>query len=189
MVGLGGGSLAKFCYRYLRKTKITVVEIDAEIIAMREEFCVPKDNHRFRIVHDDGAHYISTLTDPVDVMLVDAFDSTGLAPSLSDSDFYSQAASALSANGVLVMNLSGELARYPKHINRICAAFNGSTLLVPVVNEGNELLFAFKQKLALTDSDEYMDIWVVWHSTYWLSSTVLPDENIARANSNYLLCF
>ena len=55
MVGLGGGSLAKFCYRYLPKTQITVVEIDERVIELRDEFCVPADDHRFRIVCDDGA--------------------------------------------------------------------------------------------------------------------------------------
>lgn len=155
MVGLGGGSMSKFCYRHLTNTQITVVEIDADIIGLREQFCVPPDDHRFRIVHDDGADYITTLTEPVDVILVDAFDPIGIAPSLADSDFYAQAASRLSPNGVLVMNLSGERARYAPHIDRICAAFDGSTIMVPVIADDNDLLFAFKKKIVLTDTDEY----------------------------------
>ena len=35
MVGLGGGSLAKFCHRHFPHTRITVVEISAEVIALR----------------------------------------------------------------------------------------------------------------------------------------------------------
>ena len=42
MIGLGGGSLAKFCYRHLPRSQITVVEINADVIALREEFCIPK---------------------------------------------------------------------------------------------------------------------------------------------------
>src|SRR5688572_14911651 len=48
MIGLGGGSLAKFCHRHLPRSQITAVEIDADVIALREEFCIPKDGERFR---------------------------------------------------------------------------------------------------------------------------------------------
>ena len=44
MIGLGGGSLAKFCYRHLPRSHITVVEINEDVIALREEFCIPKAN-------------------------------------------------------------------------------------------------------------------------------------------------
>jgi spermidine synthase len=36
MVGLGGGSLAKFCYRHFPDARITVLEISAEVIALRD---------------------------------------------------------------------------------------------------------------------------------------------------------
>src|SRR3546814_9997105 len=34
MIGLGGGSLAKYCYKYLPDVSITAVEIDPEVIAV-----------------------------------------------------------------------------------------------------------------------------------------------------------
>lgn len=58
MIGLGGGSLAKFCYRHLPATRITVVELDADVIALRDEFRVPRDDDRFEVVHADGAAYL-----------------------------------------------------------------------------------------------------------------------------------
>ena len=60
MIGLGGGSLAKFCYRHLPRSHITVVEINEDVIALREEFCIPKDDDRFRVVHDDGARFLES---------------------------------------------------------------------------------------------------------------------------------
>lgn len=147
MVGLGGGSLAKFCYRHLPNTRISVVEIDPRVVALREEFHVPADDHRFRVVCDDGAHYISHSTEPIDVVMVDAFDPVGVAPTLAETDFYQQAASRVSPNGLLVMNFSGDVQRYRLHIARIRAAFNGSTLLVPVIADDNLLVFAFKKRI------------------------------------------
>lgn len=155
MLGLGGGSLAKFCYRYLPKTQITVVEIDERVIALRDEFCVPADDHRFRIVCDDGARYISSLSERIDVVMVDAFDAIGLAPTLATTDFYAQAARRLSPSGLLVMNFSGDPARYRTHTERIRAAFGGSRLLVPVLEEDNLLLFASNQWIPLLTSAKY----------------------------------
>jgi spermidine synthase len=155
MVGLGGGSLAKFCYRNLPKTQISVVEIDARVIALREEFCVPPDDHRFRIVCDDGARYISNFSERIDVLMVDAFDAIGLAPTLAATDFYVRAAQQLSSNGILVMNFSGEPRRYALHLERIRTAFGGSMLLVPVVENDNLLIFAFRRRIPLPTTAQY----------------------------------
>ncbi len=155
MVGLGGGSLAKFCYRNLPKTRISVVEIDDRVIALREEFHVPADDHRFRIVCDDGARYIAHSSENIDVVVVDAFDAIGLAPTLAATDFYEWAARRLSSNGMLVMNFSGVPERYVLHIKRIRAAFGGSTLLVPVIADDNLLLFAFKKCIDLPTTAKY----------------------------------
>lgn len=145
MLGLGGGSLAKFCYRHLPNSQITVVEIDEEVIAMRKEFCVPDDDQRFRIVQEDGARYVERCTEPMDILLIDAFDADGIALTLANADFYSCAARRLTENGMLVMNFWGPCERYVDNLTQARAAFGDSLLLVPVAGDVNVLLFAFKQ--------------------------------------------
>lgn len=154
MIGLGGGSLAKFCYRRLPQTRISVIEISADVIALREHFAIPPDDERFEIIHDDGAPYLARAPVRPDVILIDAFDEFGVAPSLASSDFYLCASESLAPDGALVMNLSGERSRYPVHIQSIREAFAGAVLLVPVEGHDNVLLFAFKlpQLIALPDT-------------------------------------
>jgi len=154
MIGLGGGSLAKFCYRHLPRSRITVVEIDENVIALRDEFCIPQDDSRFRVVQDDGARYVERLDEPMDVLLIDAFDSDGIAPSLANSDFYSSAARQLTKNGMLVMNFWGPCERFVDNLAQARAAFGDSLLLVPVAGDANVLLFAFKQAPPQTITDE-----------------------------------
>jgi spermidine synthase len=156
MIGLGGGSLAKFCYRHLPRSRITVVEIDEDVIALREEFCIPKDDERFRVVHDDGARYIERLDEPMDVLLIDAFDADGIALSLAKCDFYSRAAHQLTEHGMLIMNFWGPCERYVDNLVQARAAFGDSLLLVPVSGDVNVLLFAFKHAppQAITDDLE-----------------------------------
>jgi spermidine synthase len=64
MIGLGGGSLAKFCYRYLPQTRILVVEINPHVIALRDAFHIPSDDDRFSVARADGAQYVRTSTSP-----------------------------------------------------------------------------------------------------------------------------
>jgi len=154
MIGLGGGSLAKFCYRNLPRSRITVVEINEDVIALREEFCIPKDDERFRVVHDDGARYVEQLDERIDVLLIDAFDADGIALSLANSDFYACAARRLTENGVLVMNFWGPRERYVDNLVKARAAFGDSLLLVPVSGDVNVLVFAFKQPPPQSITDE-----------------------------------
>jgi len=145
MLGLGGGSLAKFCYRNLPKTRITVVEIDADVIAMRDEFLIPRDDARFRVVHGDGARYLEVMDGQTDVLLVDAFDADGVATSLTDAQFCRAAARRLTERGVVVMNLWGKTERYTAVISQAAAAFGAHALLVSVSGELNLLLFASRR--------------------------------------------
>nr|MBO2487544.1 transferase [Gammaproteobacteria bacterium] len=144
MIGLGGGSLAKFCYRHLPDARFIAVEIDADVIALRDEFHIPFDDERFRVVHGDGARYLAQRSEPIDVLLVDAFDAEGIAPSLASGGFYRHAAAKLSADGIFVMNFSGEPSRYDAHLKLIHDAFGIGTVMASVMSGQNDILFAFK---------------------------------------------
>ncbi len=143
MIGLGGGSIAKFCLHHLPRTRFTAVEIDAEVIAMRREFAIPDDDERFEVVHDDGAGFLALTTLRPDVVLVDAFDEIGVAPSLASLEFHLSVSRVLRPGGLMIMNLSGYRSRYAIHVSSARTAFAGGTLLVPVEGEGNLLLFGF----------------------------------------------
>jgi spermidine synthase len=144
MIGLGGGSLPKFCYKHLPYARISVVEIDARVIAMRDTFCVPPDNERFRVIHDDGVRHVSRMEESIDVILIDAFDAAGVAPALATSEFYADVWRRLDDGGVLVMNLLGSPQSYAMHLDRVKAIFDRQSLRVTVAGNDNILLFAFK---------------------------------------------
>ncbi len=146
MIGLGGGSLAKFCYRYLPSTRISVIEINPDVIALREAFAIPADDQRFEIVNDDGATFLARGRVRPDIILVDAFDATGVAPALASSDFYQRAHQCMAPDGVLVMNLAGEKARFVTHIEKMRSAFSEPLRLVPVERADNVLVFACRNR-------------------------------------------
>jgi spermidine synthase len=147
MVGLGGGSLAKFCYRHFPQARITVVELRADVIALREQFCVPPDDARFTVVHGDAAAFLARVPDSVDVLVVDGFDAAGLPPALGSSRFYADCRRALRHGGVLVANIFSYDPQYPAMLGRLRLMFGGCVSWLDKVAGNNRILFAVKAPL------------------------------------------
>lgn len=154
MLGLGGGSLAKFCYRHLPKARITVVEIDRDVIAMRDEFLIPRDDARFRVIHDDGARYLQYDDEPIDALLVDAFDADGVANSLATAAFYAAVQRRLTGRGVFIMNLWGKSDRFAANVGLARDTFGANAVLMSVLGERNLLLLASRRPPPKSITDE-----------------------------------
>jgi spermidine synthase len=144
MVGLGGGSLAKFCYRHLPDCRITVLELRADVIALREQFLIPSDDARFRIVHADAAVHIAGLRSAVDVMLVDGFDDIGLPPALGSARFYADCRRALRPDGVLVANIFNYDPHYESMVARLNKSFDRRICQLDGIAGNNHIIFAVK---------------------------------------------
>ncbi|MBI3347359.1 MAG: transferase [Burkholderiales bacterium] len=142
MIGLGGGSMAKFCHRQLPDTRIEVVEINPHVIALREQFQVPPDDARFQVRRGDGADFVRETHDRLDVLLVDGFDHEGQPPALCSQAFYDDCRTALRANGLLVVNLHTAHADFQRHAARLERAFDGEVLLVSDRDCSNTIAFA-----------------------------------------------
>ncbi len=144
LLGLGGGSLAKYCYRHLPHCDITAVEINPHVIGFRQAFCIPEDNERFRIHCDDATRFIEHHNTRTDIVLLDAFDGTGIAPELTAPDFYGAVFDTLSPNGILVMNLAGDKAGYDEPRQQLAGIFDDRILNIKVRDGGNQIILAFK---------------------------------------------
>ena len=144
MVGLGGGSLAKFCYRYLPHSRITVLELRADVIALRDQFAIPRDNARFRIIEADATAYMAGLSEAADVLLVDGFDEQGLPPALGSAAFYADCRRALRPGGVMAANIFSYDPQYGAMLKRLRLAFLGRICWFHGIAGNNRILFAVK---------------------------------------------
>ena len=147
LLGLGGGSLAKFCCGVLPEAAVTAIEPNPDVIALREEFRIPADDGRFRVIQADGAAYVAQLPPCKDVILADACDRTGIAPELSTVEFYQDARRCLSPGGVFVINVCGDPHSRIAHILKIRNAFDDEFLTLQVGPNGNIIVLAFKEPL------------------------------------------
>jgi len=144
LIGLGGGSIAKYCYRYLPTARIVAVETDPDVIALRDEFLIPRDDFRFAVIQADGAAYLARLQRRVDALLVDAFDRGGIPVSLASSQFYENARRCLSPTGMLVMHVAGDQTSCLCHLGWIRDAFADAVITVPIEDGSNYVVFASK---------------------------------------------
>ncbi|MFA5683824.1 MAG: transferase [Lysobacteraceae bacterium] len=141
MIGLGGGSLAKYCHRHLPDCAIDVVEINPHVLALRRLFRVPRDDARFRVHLDDGAQFVARRPASCDVLLVDGYDERGIPPALASQRFYDDCRAALREGGVMSLNLyCDDVAR---HLERIARAFDGRCCAVPQPGMSNQVAFAW----------------------------------------------
>ena len=146
LIGLGGGSLIKFCYQRMPGTQLTAVELDPAVIAFRDTFLMPPDDERLQVLEADGAEFLENTEKGIDALLVDAFDKTGFAPSLANREFFDNAYAKLSGNGVLVINLAGEKETYAGLIGEAMHVFDDQVIVISVPDDGNHILYAFKER-------------------------------------------
>ena len=144
MIGLGGGSLAKYCYRKLPETQITVIEINPHVIALRKEFLVPDDDARFKVIETDGADFVRDAEPEFDVLLVDGYDLAGQPPQLGSAQFYENCYALLTSPGVMAVNLHGFHPLYGLLIDRINRCFESNTAEIAANKDGNVIVFAGK---------------------------------------------
>lgn len=144
LIGLGGGSLAKWCYRHQPNAMVTVVEINPHVISLRDKFHIPEEDHRFQILCEDGAKFVARHSDELDVLLVDAFDVDTLPEDLCSEHFYENCYRILSSKGLLIVNLCA--ADEHKASSRIRKSFHGQVLFSPD-KDGNVVVYACKGEL------------------------------------------
>lgn len=144
VVGLGGGSLSKYCYHHLPEATVTTVEINPAVIALREEFVIPPDDERFTVIHADAADYMVGKTAIADIILLDGFEDYGLPPALSSPRFYGDCYSALRDGGVLAANLWGSDTTVHHCYRHIRTCFDQKMVQVRSETSTNVVAFAFK---------------------------------------------
>jgi spermidine synthase len=148
ILGLGGGSAAKYCLEKLPNWQIHVVELREKMVAIAQTyFALPKDD-RLTIYIEDGAQFIAHQAKLAhthyQLLLVDLFDLTNNYSYDYTETFLKDCLKCLSVHGVMAMNLWGtnEVA-FTQIIAALGKVFEWKMLIIPVTNTGNVVVFAF----------------------------------------------
>ena len=144
-LGLGAGTITKFCYKKLRMT-CTAIELNPGVLhACRGWFRLPPDDERLRVVIADAGQEIlsSEWAGVVDALQVDLYDHEAAAPVLDSEDFYRDCRALLSPNACMTVNLFGRSSSYEASLQKICAAFGEDAVWTfKPTREGNTVVLA-----------------------------------------------
>ena len=144
-LGLGAGSLTKFCAKELR-IKTTAIELNPQVLAMcRTHFKLPADNPTMHVVLADAAQEILNPKwwGTVDALQVDLYDREAAAPVLDSLPFYNHCRRLLTPEGCMTVNLFGRASSFERSVEKMSAAFGKDAIWAfKPTREGNTVVLA-----------------------------------------------
>jgi spermidine synthase len=145
MLGLGGGSQARFLRHTYPDSRITAWESDTAVIDIaRRHFDLPDDGESFGVINDDARQAIAMDGAPVDLILQDLFGAAGMSPWMRDTALHDGCRQRLAENGVLVSNFWVDPDdEFFAVMNGVQTAFENRTLVLAVPGYRNFVVLAF----------------------------------------------
>jgi spermidine synthase len=144
-LGLGAGSLTKFCAKELR-IKTTTIELNPQVLAMcRNHFKLPANNPMLHVVLADAAQEILNPKwwGTVDALQVDLYDREAAAPVLDSLPFYNHCRRLLTPEGCMTVNLFGRASSFERSVEKMSAAFGKEAIWTfKPTREGNTVVLA-----------------------------------------------
>ncbi len=143
IIGIGSGSFVRFFRHHFANCQIDTVDYSQQTIdAARDYFQLPADD-QISVYCADGRSFLQdNRGKKYDLILVDAFDDQGMAPTVYSELFFSLCADSLSPKGVVSANLWSDDKVRLKEIKTIFATYFEGCLYLPVPDRGNIVAIA-----------------------------------------------
>jgi spermidine synthase len=144
-LGLGAGALTRFCLKHL-PNQLVVVEWNPYVIRVCQQFFMLSNQPRFEVIQDDAGKWVQSIDNhhTCDILMVDLYDTQARGPVRDSYEFYKSCYAVLSPVGIMVVNLFGAHESFDRNVRNIESAFAGRLLFLPQIDEGNQIVLAFK---------------------------------------------
>jgi len=142
MIGLGGGSLARFLLEQYPQCHVEALERRAGVVEIAHAYFGLPRLERLTVHVADAVDYVANLAkhtkQEYDLIMVDAYDHLGMDTSINVPDFFGNCAHLLHPQGVLSMNLWGtHPVALKQSASLLKTCFSGNVLKLVVPNRGN----------------------------------------------------
>lgn len=158
LLGLGGGSLAKFLLRHFPDCRIEAVEARPAVAEIAHRFFGLPEDPRLTIHIADGREFVCREAErnsaAYEHIFVDIYDDQGLAASAGEHDFFAAGARLLNPGGVFSLNLWGSHRdSFRRSVELLKLCFDNRILRLPVIGRGNIIGFGLGSELMRPDSE------------------------------------
>lgn len=148
IVGLGSGSFVRFFHHYYPLCHIDGVDYSQHVINLAKDFFYLPEADNIKVICADGYEFIKRPSNKkYDLILVDAFDNQGMAPSIYTESFFSSARTLLTDVGAISFNLwSSDKKTFSSLKKTLSRTFKGC-LFLPVPDRGNVIAVTMNQDI------------------------------------------
>jgi spermidine synthase len=129
LLGLGGGRLQMVLHHYLEQVNLYTVELDPLVVEVAQRFFAWETDERQHLTIKDGRDYLRSFPTeaPYDVILLDAFQVSGIPAHLCTREFFAECRENLTPGGIVVTNLHASTAIYDSLRKTFALAFRSTT--------------------------------------------------------------
>jgi spermidine synthase len=150
LIGLGGGSLAKFIWHHFPQCNIDVVEHRELVVKLAHGYFFLPEEQRLRIHIADGTEFVQrqahSSPGSYDLILIDAYNDAGMDDNMAEQLFLQACHLLLSADGLLAINLWGrDQPRYSRVLRTLQRCFATKPLLLPAEGTTNIIAMASRR--------------------------------------------
>lgn len=147
-LGLGAGSLTKFCCHHL-EMQTTAVELNPQVIdTCRRWFNLPENSAQLNVVVGDAGEAAADIQwqGKIDVLQVDLYDQDAEQPAIDTEVFYRNCRSLLTVQGCMSVNLFGRSMHFAISLQKIKTAFGEDAVWAfSPTSAGNTIVLAFRK--------------------------------------------
>lgn len=150
LLGLGGGSIARFLLRHHPAAQIDAVEKEAAVIKLARSYFLLPDSKNLRIFQQDAVDFLVTAPSSTTYHLafVDLFGPGSMAAPLFVTEFYQTLLDRLTADGILAINMwSGRKTHFQRARRALLTACEGRVLQMQVKKRSNIILLGFPEQV------------------------------------------
>jgi spermidine synthase len=156
IMGLGAGSMAKNLLSSFSELNVHAIEYREAVAKTAKKYFYLPDTDRLFIHIDDAASYIKNTDTKSDIIFSDLYTSEGMEPKQVQASYLRDCKSALTKQGVLVLNIWNTALKSQEEIDEILALEFDNRLLSFKVDSGNTIVLAFKNDIPAIKRDELL---------------------------------
>lgn len=106
MIGLAGGSVARFIRSARPEVEMDVVELDPDVVGVARRFFGVEADAALRIHVDDGRMFVKRTAERYDWIVLDAFHADSMPHHMATEEFFREVKGILAPRGVVTMNVA-----------------------------------------------------------------------------------
>ncbi len=153
IVGIGSGSFVRFLHHHFPACKIDAVDYSHHIIDVARGYFQLPENENVAVHCLDGFAFLQNngtikREKEYDLILVDAFDDKGMAPTIYSEKFFRLCARSISSKGVVSCNTWSGNKKFLKKIRTILTDSFTGQIHLPIPGMGNIIVLSMGEEVA-----------------------------------------